>query len=60
MKIIFLIALNLLREIFRKKDLYVLIIMLLVLMSYLANAAFFGMKHIYRYLNELRLCPGLN
>ena len=55
MKIIFLIALNLLREIFRKKDLCVLIIMLLVLMLYLANAAFFGIKHIYRYLNELGL-----
>ncbi len=55
MKIVCLIALNVLREIFRKKDLYVLIVMLFALLIYLAKAAFFGMSHIYRYLNELGL-----
>ncbi|MCG2711771.1 MAG: ABC transporter permease subunit [Candidatus Omnitrophica bacterium] len=55
MKKVILIAINLMREIFRKKDMYVLITMLLILMIYLANAAFFGMKHIYRYLNEIGL-----
>ena len=55
MKIIFLIAVNLMKEIFRKKDIYVLVIMLLILMLYLAKAAFFGINDIYRYLNEIGL-----
>ena len=55
MKQIFLIAANLMKEIFRKKDVYVLVVFLLVLLVYLANAAFFGVTEIYRYLKEIGL-----
>ncbi len=55
MLIVKLIAINIMREIFRKKDIYVFITMLLILMVYLANAAFFEIKHIYRYMNEIGL-----
>lgn len=55
MRIAFLIAVNLIKEIFRKKDIYVLVVMLIVLMLYFSNIAFFGMGDIYRYLNELGL-----
>lgn len=55
MKTIFLIAVNLMREIFRKKDIFVLIFMLIILMLYFANAAFFGLDNVYRFMNELGL-----
>jgi len=55
MKVIFLIASNVLKEIFRKKDMYVLFFLLLLLMVYLANTAFFGGQDIYRYMKEIGL-----
>ncbi len=55
MRQIFLIAANLVKEMFRKKDAYVLIVFLLILLAYLANAAFFGVSHIYRYLKDIGL-----
>jgi len=55
MNIVFLIAANLLKEIFRKKDIYVLVVMLIILMVYFSNVAFFGMQDIYRYMNEIGL-----
>ena len=55
MKAVFLIAANLMREIFRKKDFYVLLILLLFLMVYLVNAAFFGITDVFRYMKEIGL-----
>lgn len=55
MRIIFLIAVNLMKEIFRKKDVYVFMLMLVILMIYFINAAFFDLDKIYRYVNEIGL-----
>ncbi|MDD5745964.1 MAG: ABC transporter permease subunit [Candidatus Omnitrophica bacterium] len=55
MKTPLLIAVNLTRELFRKKDLYVLGILLLVLLAYVIQTAFFGVKDIFRYVKEIGL-----
>jgi len=55
MKIILTIACNVVREIFRKKDFYVLGALLIVLMCYLVNITFFDIGRIHRYLIEIGL-----
>jgi ABC-type transport system involved in multi-copper enzyme maturation permease subunit len=55
MKIILTIAGNVVREIFRKKDFYVLLSLLAVLMAYLINVSFFGIMQVNRYLTEIGL-----
>jgi len=55
MKIILIIANNVVREIFRKKDFYVLGALLIALMCYLVNITFFGMGKMHRFLIEVGL-----
>lgn len=51
----YIIARNVLLESLRKKDFYVFLIFLLVLAVYLANANFFDITGISRYLKEISL-----
>ena len=55
MKIILIIANNVVREIFRKKDFYVLSALLIVLMYYLVNITFFDIGRMHRFLIEVGL-----
>jgi len=55
MKTALLIAANLMRELFRKKDLYVLGILLAVFLVYLIKTSYLGVTDISRYVRELGL-----
>ncbi|MBI4846100.1 MAG: ABC transporter permease subunit [Candidatus Omnitrophica bacterium] len=55
MGVVFLIAMNLVRELFRKKDVYVLVIFLVILLIYFSGTVFFGLSDIYRYMKEIGL-----
>ncbi len=55
MKIILIIANNVVRELFRKKDFYVLGALLLALLGYLVNITFFDIGRMHRFLVEIGL-----
>ncbi|MCK4994272.1 MAG: ABC transporter permease subunit [Candidatus Omnitrophica bacterium] len=55
MKTILIIANNVAREIFRKKDFYVLVALLIALMCYLVNITFFDIGRMHRFLIEVGL-----
>ncbi|MBU0635379.1 MAG: ABC transporter permease [Candidatus Omnitrophica bacterium] len=55
MKTTVLIATNLMKEIFRKKDIYVFVVLLVILLIYLINMNFFDIGGLSRYLKEIGL-----